>query len=167
MPIDSPVTRPSGRSATVSPLLTGFAAASHDGDVNHFCSGSPTGCDQEAVPDYSVEASSTSVAEAVDSSLWVYSRTGVVQAETDLESVIGGSHACSGDRPLGDFRVEYDSSANRWYLAALGYFVAQPPDYGVCGVLMASTGASGCGSISISPACCCAYAFHGCRALRT
>jgi hypothetical protein len=122
------------------PLLTGFAGASHDGDIEQWCSagGSCTDQDQNVTPpDDDVAVSSTQVAEIVNGSLWVYNRSGVLQFAQNLSSVFPGCVNAPASEP----QIEYDSLANRWYLAATEWDQATSPASS-CVVVMVSQGGS-------------------------
>jgi hypothetical protein len=142
----TPTQTPAVRNGTVNgtsgngPLLTGFAGASHDGDINQWCSsgGSCTDQDQNVTPpDDGVAVSSTQVAEIVNGSLWVYNRSGALQFAEDLSTVFPGCVAAPASEP----QIAYDPLANRWYLSATEWDRAISPTSS-CVVVMVSTGGS-------------------------
>ena len=142
---DAPTTAPTIRAGTMnstagSPLLTGFAGASHDGDIDQWCTsgGSCSNSDQNVTPpDDDVAVSSTQVAEIVNNSLWVYSRSGTLQYAQDLATLFPQCVAAPPSEP----QAFYDSLANRWYLSATEWDQAASKPWS-CVVIMVSAGSS-------------------------
>ena len=110
-------------SAANGPLLSGFEAASHDGDIDQWCTAGGACSDPSqsiAPPDDALAVSSTQVAEIVNSTLWGYNRSGTEQFALDLDALFPSCFSSAAIlTPTLEPQIAYDPLSDRWYVSGV------------------------------------------------
>lgn len=162
VPTTAPADTPAQRNAALTTVSTGFAGTTHDEDVSAWDGGGTTNEDARP-PDDNVGVSPTTVAEVVNSALFLYTRSGSLRASASLYSLLPdcwqlGSHTTILSDPV----IEYDAATSRWYLTVSEF--SEPSGGwagGSCGVVMTTAATSAVCSfdITVSASCWYGYAF--------
>jgi hypothetical protein len=153
-------------SVPAATLLTGFPGTTHDADValQPGSGGYPSPQDVRP-PDDNIAVSSASVAEVVNSYMFLSSRGGSARGSVSLYNLVPppSSGVCwrLGNTPyeISDPRIEYDPGSQRWYLTAAEIPTDQPYTGGSCVVILVSQPTTSSCPNDINPSSSCWYDF--------